>query len=998
LRAAFAPVGGAGRLQAIGVRDAHLFLVDEASGARWTANAAAFSLGRRGDTLELAANARLEGAQGEAPADLRVTTDARFQSAIVEFGARNVRPRALFSQAALGPFAGLDAPVTATVSVGLDRHDGINRFEGDVSLGRGNADMAGGRFNLAGGRLHGRYDIESDQLIIDQMQLAGSRTRIRGEARLRDVSRILRAAPNEPAAFDIAFPSMTLDVPGVFLAPLNLSDVQLVGAIVSAERTINFTRLHAQTGQGAIEGSGRYYFAPAGADQSLHPGLYLDATIGGALTVQQVMQGWPMTLATGTHGYLAHTLRGGMVTDGRAHIDIRPGDTLPLRNDAINVTFNVTNGEMQFLETMSPVTNVRASGQLQGNSFHMTVSQARMNGIALSNGRIEVPRFHPHEGQFVTIAAHADGEARNVIEVLMQQPLNLRERIPVDPASVSGHAAVNLTLQRPMENEVPFEAWRFRVDGQTQNFAGAMSNRHVALANGQLQVRGDQQSITVSGPIRAGTSNVQIGWTEYLQRHGRASSEYQISGDFDAQDLVRLGYDLAQYASGRVGVTVSGQGRGFDVDQARLEVNLTNAAVHSPWGFWAKPTGQAASARLSINRARDGGLAFNDIDGRGPGTVVQGNVRIARDERIMDVNLSRLSIQGRSNARVTASRGADGGLDVAVRGALFDAAPFMDSDADPQSANASGAGGASDVVRASIIVDALKMRGDVTLSGANVAVVTGRGGLTSLVASGTSPSNKAFSLALGPRPDNPQGRIDFHTDDAGFAVAALTGTPNVVGGAASAEGEWRVGPPNSARFIVRMRDFQVVRLPAMARLLSSAGSLTGLAETLNGDGIGFSSLDAHLTYANNRVSFTEARMTGPSLGLTGSGSYDIRADNLAVDGVVAPSPMLNLSLLGNVPVLGNLLVSRRGEGVIGMTYSINGHAAAPHVFVNPVSALTPGILRRIFEPFAPRQPAAPAPDPAQPPPAVAAPPEAATSAAPPAPLAPEAGPGAAPSR
>ena len=66
--------------------------------------------------------------------------------------------------------------------------------------------------------------------------------------------------------------------------------------------------------------------------------------------------------------------------------------------------------------------------------------------------------------------------------------------------------------------------------------------------------------------------------------------------------------------------------------------------------------------------------------------------------------------------------------------------------------------------------------------------------------------------------------------------------------------------------------------------------------------------------------------------------------------MVAPSPALNLSMLGNIPVIGDLLVSRRGEGVFGMTYSINGSAAQPRVGVNPVSALTPGILRRIFEP------------------------------------------------
>jgi hypothetical protein len=157
-----------------------------------------------------------------------------------------------------------------------------------------------------------------------------------------------------------------------------------------------------------------------------------------------------------------------------------------------------------------------------------------------------------------------------------------------------------------------------------------------------------------------------------------------------------------------------------------------------------------------------------------------------------------------------------------------------------------------------------------------------------------------------------------------------------------------------------MRDFQVVRLPAMARLLSSAGSLTGLVEMLNGDGIGFNALDAQMTYANDRLQFAEGRMAGPSLGLTGAGSYDIAHDNLDIDGVVAPSPMLNLSMLGSIPVIGDLLVSRRGEGVFGMTYSINGHAGEPRVGVNPVSALTPGILRRIFEPVPQREAETPA--------------------------------------
>jgi hypothetical protein len=973
MEAAFRPIGPGGGLRALSLRGAQLAVIDERGGGRWTASAANVELARHGRALELVAEARLEGAAGEAPATLRVSTDTQFQSAVIEFGAENARPRALFSPAALGPFAGLDAPLTATVSIGLDRDAGVNRFEGEAVFGRGVADMAGGRFSLDGGRVHGRYDIASDELIIDELTLNGERTRIGGEARLRDVSAIMRAAPDEPAAFDISLPSMRLDVPGAFTEPLAFANVRIIGAVVSAERAIEFTQLHAETGEAAFSATGRLYWAEAGADRRQRAGVRLEGAVEGALDARAVMHMWPVGLGEGARAYLARTLVGGRVSDATVRLDIRPSDLAAgvLRDEAVDVRFNVTGGEMRFISTMSPITGARGAGVLRGNRFDMTVPEARFHNLAVTNGRIEIPRFKPR-GEMATISARVEGDARRLLEVLMQEPIGLGERLPVDAASASGRGSVSLRLQRPMLREAPFELWRFSVDGVVRDFAGAMTTRRVALSHGQLTVRGDQRAVTVSGPIRAGSSAIDnVRWTEHIGRRGLSSSEYQISGDFDADDLERLGYPVARYAQGRIGVTVSGRGRGFDVDDARIDLDLTNAAVEAPRMFWTKRAGQAASARFTVERQRDGGLAFNEIDARGAGLFAQGSVRLARDNRIVEVDLPRLVIEGRSDARISAARAQDGGLDVAVRGALFDAAPFMGTD-EPAAAR-SGARSTPAPMRASVIVDRLKMRGGATLSDARVDLAVSRGALARLVVDGRSPGDRPFSLALGPRPDDPQGRIRMRSEDAGFAVRALTGAENVVGGTAAADGDWRTGPPSQAQFTVRLRDFQVVRLPAMARLLSSAGSLTGLVEMLNGDGIGFNSLDARMAYANDRLTFTEGRMAGPSLGLTGSGAYNIERDNLDIDGVVAPSPTLNLSMLGEVPVIGDLLVSRRGEGVFGMTYSINGPAASPRVGVNPVSALTPGILRRIFEPVQPRDSGAHALQPEPPPEEPAAP-------------------------
>jgi hypothetical protein len=494
----------------------------------------------------------------------------------------------------------------------------------------------------------------------------------------------------------------------------------------------------------------------------------------------------------------------------------------PWRNEAVDVRFNLTGGEMRFIESMSPVTGARGSAVLRGNRFDLAVEEASMNGLALSRGRIEIPRLKP-SGAMVTIAAHAEGEARAMLEVLKQEPLSLADRLPVSSESATGRVSMDLRFQRPTTADVSFEQLRFNIDGRIDDFAGAMTAQRMALSRGRISVRGDQRSITIAGPLRAGESSVNVQWTEIMGRTRGPSSQYQISGDFGADDLQRLGYPIAAFAQGRIGVVVSGDGRGFDVDDGNIQLDLRDAAIAAPRGFWTKRAGQAASASFDVARGDDGGLTLSNINARGAGLLAQGEVRVSRDNRFLSADLSRLVVGQRTDARLSARRANDGGLDITITGESFDAAPFMDN-SDPPAARERGRP-APAPLRASVDVARLNLRGDAVLAGSDVDLAVVRDALARLTATGRTPNGGMFSLGLGPRPGDPQGRIVLSSDDAGFAMRALTGADNIEGGTATAQGVWRGGPPSTAEFTVHLRDFQVVRLPAMARLLSSAGRL-----------------------------------------------------------------------------------------------------------------------------------------------------------------------------
>jgi hypothetical protein len=66
-----------------------------------------------------------------------------------------------------------------------------------------------------------------------------------------------------------------------------------------------------------------------------------------------------------------------------------------------------------------------------------------------------------------------------------------------------------------------------------------------------------------------------------------------------------------------------------------------------------------------------------------------------------------------------------------------------------------------------------------------------------------------------------------------------------------------------------------------------------------------------------------------------------------------------VSVLSNIPLLGDIIASKKGEGILSATYSATGNMEQPNISTNPLSMLAPGIFRRIFEGHIPTQKDAP---------------------------------------
>ena len=145
---------------------------------------------------------------------------------------------------------------------------------------------------------------------------------------------------------------------------------------------------------------------------------------------------------------------------------------------------------------------------------------------------------------------------------------------------------------------------------------------------------------------------------------------------------------------------------------------------------------------------------------------------------------------------------------------------------------------------------------------------------------------------------------------------------------------------------LNLTDFRVSRAPALGKLLQAV-TLYGLVDALGGPGLSFNQLTAPFQLDGDTLMLHDARAFSPSLGLTAQGQLDRTGGRLDLEGTLVPAYVFN-SLLGKIPLIGGLFSAEKGGGLFAMNYSLHGPMDNPSVVANPLSALTPGILRGMF--------------------------------------------------
>jgi hypothetical protein len=429
----------------------------------------------------------------------------------------------------------------------------------------------------------------------------------------------------------------------------------------------------------------------------------------------------------------------------------------------------------------------------------------------------------------------------------------------------------------------------------------------------------------------------------FQSAHGRNGAIVSsLTGDLDRAAARRWGLPEAFDFDGSAGFSArwaTAEGRPA---AGRVEFDLTRANVSFVHSDWRKPAGRPARVGFDFAQTEGGFVKLSRLVAAGEGVDVQGAATLGPDGRLVAADLPRARLNGLIDASLRASRdAANAPLALTVRGKWLDARRLFEGlsgDGDGRAPTGTGSS-----LKIDAALDGLRLTDDAQLrdvravGGWGDAVAERRLDVTAATVGGGRVKGRLY-------PSGGFTAIAAETADTGELARTLFGLKTLRGGRGVLTGRLVDG---GADLDVEIANVRLVKAPTMAQILTLA-SLQGLADTLNGEGVMFNRVVAPVQVRGRRIIVGEARATGQALGLTTKGVADLGADTLNFEGTIAPAYALNAAV-GNVPVLGQLLTSRKGEGVVGLGYQARGSFEKPQVRVNPLSLMTPGILRRMFE-------------------------------------------------
>jgi hypothetical protein len=904
-------------IEDITVEALDLTLRDDRSGRQWTAAAGWLALRQDARTLGIDLGFSVEEAgQARGRAQIAFSSVKGSPEAAVSMRVEGVSARDLAAQSpALAWLGALDAPISGALATGIATDGTYAPLDGTLEIGAGALRPTAGtkpvRFDRA--RLDLSYDPAGASLVFSDVAIDGPALRVRASAKAW-LKEFTGAFPNALVG-QVAITDLKADPEGLFADPVAISQGALDFRLALDPFRLDIGQLALVDGDHRIGARGSFTAAPAGWAVSL------DAEMD-AITSARLMALWPVAAVPKTRAWLEQNVATSELFDVKAAFRLTPG-----AEPRFMLGWEFRDTEVRVLKTLPPIEDGAGYATIGDYTYTLVVDRGHVT--APSGGRIDVAgsvmsipdlRIKPAPARFTL---KTESTITGALSLLDEPPFEFLKKagraVDIAEGRARSVAVLDLTLAPKIRpQDVGYSVTAELFDVTSDRVAPGR-----VLTAGRLQLRADRTGLEIWGPAVLSDVPMELRWRQGFAPGDKGRSRAEGTMEISSRTLEAFGVALP-------GGAVSGTGTGaFTLDLAvgrpgrfHLTSELAGLTLRIPQIGWTK----AASVKGEF--ALDGALGkpaeIDTLRLDAAGLVAEGGIALNADGGLDAVRLQRakvgdwfdgeVELKGQGRGRPLAVSVTSGRLD--LRGATF-------------GQGEGGAGGGP----LTVALDRVQVTEGISLTGFRGAFAT-RGGLTGDFTGRVNGETPVQGAAV---PMAGRTAVRIRGEDAGAAFRAAGLFTRGVGG----RFDLTLRPRGEGRDYdgtLSIGQFRVTGVPALAELLDAI-SVVGLLTQLNGPGLLFSDVSGDFRLTPGALEIRDGSAVGPSLGISGAGTYRAKGQVLDLQGTISPIYMLN--------GIGQIF-SKRREGLFGFNYRMTGAAEDPRVSVNPLSILTPGMFRDIF--------------------------------------------------
>lgn len=949
------PSSPLGYLRSVSITDVDLQFIDRPRNASWRAPDTDISLLREDSGLELVASMALAFEDRSTQLTAHAIFAPDRPSVDLAFDFRNLVPadfaRRLPELARLAP---VETPVSGQFRLLAQQGDTINSVAFDLRSGDGR--IAGNLIVDAAGA----YDLTATMSKVSASMVAAVFPDIQRHARLdAPIDATLSGRFGSQGALQhgelqaSAGPG-TIEVIGRLAEPLAFERLRFKASIDDGFAAARISEAEIDFGEATVAAEASAY--RLGETYRAQ----LDARVRN-VQMAKLASYWPAGLGVEAREWTTENIRKGTVDEGTVAVVFQVTALNPLELDAQSVagTLRFRDLEVSYLGELPKVTGVAGTASFTHDRFSLDLTRGQLKDVKVDHGVVNMTRLDT-DSEEIAIDLVLRGPLATALGVVDSKPLALVSDLGLDPANTGGTMALRLGLRFPLRGDV-------RTDQIDISAAANLRGVHVSpgpfdldLTDGSLDLKLSRAAMKIEGSARLNGVPLTLDWHEEFDDATPLRSRYILSGRLTQESLTRLRLPETGIINGAAEVDVIVTRFADGRSEILAGGDLKAAVVALPQLNWRKPVGQPGTVSLAVMLGADGRPSIDRLEVTADGLKLDAS--IAFDGGTLDrwrAQFRRFVVDG-SDLRGRLRR-TETGYALALEGGRLDLEPFLIGAGREEREIPETAESRLPPLELDARLDELRLGPDGSFRNVKAGARYDGGTWQLVDLEADLGAGKTFRTRYAP--DGSGFQLDIKSDDAGAALRSLGWSERLQGGLLTVSGRRTApGAPLTGGF--KLSDYKLTQAPILARLLQVA-SLTGIFDALGQSGLDFVSFDGSFTYRDGWLTIERGRTFGSSLGITVEGALDLEEDIAELTGTVVPAYTVN-RVLGKIPLLGRLLTGGENEGVFAATYAVNGPLEDPVVAVNPLSALAPGFLRKLFDVIG-RDDSEAAPPPAMPP-------------------------------